>query len=44
MEVKDVYEALDILFKFASINEKLDITEARRLKKLIGKRLDESEK
>lgn len=34
------YEALDILFKWATSKDRLDLMDARRLKKIIGQRLD----
>ncbi len=39
----DVYEAVDILFKFASINERYNLIEARKLRKLICKKLEHYE-
>lgn len=38
--MEDILEDLEVLFKFATINEKIDLVEARKIRKRIAQKLE----
>lgn len=38
--MEDILEDLEVLFKFATINEKIDLIEARQIRKRIAQKLE----